>query len=106
MDDTAYNMGIAYHHPTRNHSIVMKELRACLQLENEFKLITKDMLVPRLSIDSIYLRDSYKEWVIILGSILIGVIILGTVVEILHRRFCSSDKNDVDEMDAKKLCKC
>ena len=86
LPDTKFRVGIAYHHHTHDQKRVMKELLKCLQKEQDYKQISMEMIVPRLSIKSIYLHSSYRSWLVVLVVIIVVIVLVGIVVEVLHRK--------------------
>jgi len=87
------NMGIGYHHPTENETMLMNELMQCLALEPEFKEMNLNMLVPFLEISTIVMTSSHHWMIIMLVIFLIGLLI-GIVIEILQRRTRNNHQNN------------
>ena len=79
-------MGIAFYHSSVKEASIMRKLIDCLAEEEEFKDITKDMLVPHLNIKAVYRRTTYPEVIIILGSVFVLLLIIGCAVEIWQRK--------------------
>ena len=86
-------MGIGYHHPTENETMLMNELMQCLALEPEFKEMNLNMLVPFLEISTIVMTSSHHWMIIMLVIFLIGLLI-GIVIEILQRRTRNNHQNN------------
>ena len=84
---TENSVGIALYHASEQQHQLMTELTQCLKKEDHFKKVTSDMIVPHLHINPFHLRASYMSWAIAMGVIMIAMLLIGFVVEVVHRRY-------------------
>ena len=87
IERTSCKMGVAFYHPTESIRKVMDELKECLSLEPEFKLITETMHIPPLHFNSIHYKtssDQDRHLMTTVGVIFASIMFVGIVIEMIH----------------------
>ena len=93
--DTRLKMGIAYYHPDEEEKALMLELMQCLDLEEDFKRINLDMIVPHFHITNDF-ENASNAWMVYLAIIFGALLVVGCIVEFtLHNR--AKKKSDSDK---------